>query len=293
MKWPLMTSEELHAFGIDAILPYLEKEGVTIESVSKDIKINPQIVGKRWGSRAFIYVRTACYPSKGDLTPNEFDQLLAWADKHGATAFFAGVGIVCINYPDRSEVTTEEDMRLPIRHAGFRIAYPGLEVMNTSDRVRIGIDSDSDTSDFDITKFYERRGVTDALVTDYDAARVFAIAWNQLDFSALEPHLDDSVRYSSQQVLDELVGKDAVVEYIAGKMETIKAAAPQSQVYAESGKTISNPPRRPCVIMAQGARDNLVGLVLFEVRDGRIHRIDFCTVLPDPRSAYRSGEYPV
>src|SRR5262245_55046030 len=95
MEWPLMTDEELHEFGIDAILPHLEKEGVTIESVSKDLKINPQIVGKRWGGRAFIAVRTACYPNKGELTETEFEQLLALADKHGAVAFFASVGVVC------------------------------------------------------------------------------------------------------------------------------------------------------------------------------------------------------
>ena len=33
MKWPLMSTEEVHAFGLDAIRPYLEKEGVAIESV--------------------------------------------------------------------------------------------------------------------------------------------------------------------------------------------------------------------------------------------------------------------
>lgn len=145
MKWPLMTDEELHEFGIDAILPHLEKEGVTIESVSKDIKMNPQIVGKRRGSLAFIYVRTACYPNKGNLTPDEFGKLLAWADKHRATAFFASVGIACTNYPDKSEVTTDEGMRLPIRHGGFAIAYTGLVVMTTSDRVQLGLDDGSDT----------------------------------------------------------------------------------------------------------------------------------------------------
>lgn len=137
MNWPLMTNEDLHTFGIELILPYLEKEGVTIESVNPDIKSNPQIVGRRWGGLVFIAVRTACYPSKGELTSEEHLQILDYADKRGATAFFASVGIACVSYPDRSPVITDADMRLPIREAGFNVAYPGLVIMTTSDRVQV------------------------------------------------------------------------------------------------------------------------------------------------------------
>jgi hypothetical protein len=137
MKWPLMTTEELHRFGIELILPYLEKDGVTVESINPDIRSNPQIVGKRWGKLAFIAVRTACYPSKGELTPDDFRQILCFADNHGATAFFASVGIACAAYPDKSPVTTKADMRLPIRDAGFYVSYQGLVIMTTSDRVQV------------------------------------------------------------------------------------------------------------------------------------------------------------
>ena len=140
MKWPLMTKEEVHAFGIELILPYLEKEGVTIESVNPDIQRNPQIVGKRWDKPAFIVVRTACYPSKGELSSEEHRRILDWADKQGATAFFASVGIACVSYPDKSAITADEHMGLPIRSAGFHIAYPGLVIITTSDRVRLASD---------------------------------------------------------------------------------------------------------------------------------------------------------
>lgn len=68
MKWPPMTADELHAFGIEAILPHLEKEGITVHSVNPDLEANPQIVGERWGATTFIAVRTACCPDKGALT---------------------------------------------------------------------------------------------------------------------------------------------------------------------------------------------------------------------------------
>lgn len=137
MKWPLMTPEELHTFGIEAILPYLEKEEVTVEHANLDPTQNPQIVGKRWNAPAFIAVRTACYPRKGELTSEEFDRILAWADQHRATAFFASVGVACIAHPDKSEITDESEMGLPIRHGGFNIAYEGLVIMVTPDRVKL------------------------------------------------------------------------------------------------------------------------------------------------------------
>lgn len=137
MKWPLMSDEELHAFGIDIILPFLKKEGVTVETVNRDPKLTPQIIGQRWGSLAYIYVRTAMLPSMGSLTEAQFIHGLGWANSHRATAFFASVGLICTDFPDKSPVTNDADSRLPIRHGGFMANYKGLVVMMTSDRVRV------------------------------------------------------------------------------------------------------------------------------------------------------------
>lgn len=128
-KWPLMSAEEIHAFGLEAILPFLEKEGVAIESANRDPGINPQVVGQRRGSLAFIFVRTALYPNKGVLSEAQSMQCLGWAEKHRATAFFASVGLACTIYPNKSPVKSGADMRLPIRDAGFAVAYTGLVVM--------------------------------------------------------------------------------------------------------------------------------------------------------------------
>lgn len=135
MKWELMTEREIHEFGIQTIIPYLEKEGVTVEKVNPNPELNPQIIGQRWGKPTIIAVRTACYPNKGQLTMNEHMQLMHWADKHGAIPFFASVGIACASYPDKTPAI-ENDMSLPIRNGGFYIAYEGLVVVTTSDRVR-------------------------------------------------------------------------------------------------------------------------------------------------------------
>lgn len=132
-----MTQDELHAFGIDLIIPYIQNEGVNIESVNLDPKINPQIVGRRWNSLAHIVVRTSCFPKKGELTSDEFEHILDWADKKGAIAFFASVGIACVAYPDKSPVSNESEMGLPVRNAGFNVAYEGLLMLTRSNRVQV------------------------------------------------------------------------------------------------------------------------------------------------------------
>lgn len=138
MKWPLMSPAELHTFGIEVIFEHLqENEGVTVETVNDEIGRDPQIVGKRQGKPAFIFVRTALYPDKGAVSDQEFMRLLAWANKHNATAYFASVGLCCTNYPDRSAVTNEKEWSLPIKDAGFAIAYEGLIVMTTANKGRV------------------------------------------------------------------------------------------------------------------------------------------------------------
>jgi hypothetical protein len=48
----------------------------------------------------------------------------------------------------------------------------------------------------------------------------------------------------------------------------------------------------PCVVLAQGDKENLVALVLAEVEGDLISRLDMC-IVPTPQSAVRSGEYPL
>jgi hypothetical protein len=43
MAWPLMTQDELHFFGIELIIPCIQEEGVTIESVN----LNPKMIMRK------------------------------------------------------------------------------------------------------------------------------------------------------------------------------------------------------------------------------------------------------
>ena len=127
------------------------------------------------------------------------------------------------------------------------------------------------------------------------AATLLARAWNNLDVSILEPYIAEDIICWSQQVLTDMTGKKAVIEYLTDKMETIRNSS-NSKVFAELGETKPYPmapdPPEPCVILAQGDKNNIDALVLLKTESGKINSIALCSDAPHPSTALRSGEYP-
>lgn len=111
---------------------------------------------------------------------------------------------------------------------------------------------------------------------------------NTGDVGMMEPLLADDLRYASQWVFAEIESKAEYLEYIRPKLEAVKASG--RRAWAEIGHLDSEIPG-PCVLLAQGERDNLVALVLAKVEAGQIKRLDLCGA-PSPHSARRSREYP-
>ncbi len=126
-----MTMEEFHNFGIEIVFNQLKKEGYEIQSTNTEHGMNPQIVGKKGNQLAFVAVRTACYPGKGQLEESVHFQMIEHADKHGAIPYFASVGIA------NAGATTDEEMAVPVKGAGFHVAYEGMVIIARSDRVKI------------------------------------------------------------------------------------------------------------------------------------------------------------
>ena len=125
-------------------------------------------------------------------------------------------------------------------------------------------------------------------LTAEQALRAYAAMMNTLDTSHLEPLLADDFHYSSQWVFAEIESKGAYLEYIAPKLEAIRKSS--AAAWAEMGWLDREFPG-PCVIMAQGEKDNLLAVVLAKVEGGKIKRLDLCGA-PSPHSARRTGEYP-
>ena len=121
------------------------------------------------------------------------------------------------------------------------------------------------------------------------ALRAYASMMNALDSSKLEALLSDDFHYPSQMGLDQIQSKQEYLDYINPKLEVVRASG--TKVWAEMAILTHSFPG-PCVVLAQGDKENLVALVLAKVKGERIERIDMC-IVPTPQSAKRSGEYPL
>lgn len=120
----LMTAIDIHAFGIEIVYKQLEKDGWVIESAAVEANLNtePQLVARKDGELAFFVIRTDVYPKRGRFEQGQqaFDALVGHAAEHGASCYFASVGIA------NSNGTTEEEMSVPVKGVAFNIQFDGL-----------------------------------------------------------------------------------------------------------------------------------------------------------------------
>lgn len=131
-------------------------------------------------------------------------------------------------------------------------------------------------------------------LTEIIAATAYARAWNRLDPTEFIELLDSGARCASQWVFNELIGREAIEDYLVAKMRTVKALdvnSADSKVFAELGKTNKSFPGRDCVLLTQGHKDSVTAVVLFEVVGEKIKRYDLC--IPQLLDVTRSGVSPM
>lgn len=122
----LMIESDVHAFGVEIVYKQLIEAGWTVESadVYAEREKHPQIVASKDGEFAFFVVRTAMYPGRGRIEGEEvFRHLVQLAKDHGASCYFASVGIA------NSEGKTEEEMTVPVKGVAYHVAFDGLVKM--------------------------------------------------------------------------------------------------------------------------------------------------------------------
>src|SRR5215470_17349051 len=123
----LMTPADIHAFGVEIVFKQLEKDGWLIDAadILADIRSEPQIVAKKDGELAFFVVRTAVYPARGRFEEGQevFETLVRHAKAHGATCYFASVGIA------NSGGESEAEMSVPVRGVAYHVEFNGLVKM--------------------------------------------------------------------------------------------------------------------------------------------------------------------
>ena len=119
----LMLESDVHAFGVEIVYKQLIEAEWTIESadVYATRTEHPQIVAHKNGEFAFFVVRTAMYPGRGRIEGQEvFERLVRLAKDHGASCYFASVGIA------NSTGKTEEEMTVPVKGVAYNVAFDGL-----------------------------------------------------------------------------------------------------------------------------------------------------------------------
>ena len=118
-----MTEDDVHAFGVEIVYKQLQEAGWQIASadVLAERSLHPQIVASRDGETGYFVVRTAIHPGRGRIEGEDvFRHLVALARDHGASCYFASVGIA------NSEGTTEEEMAVPVKGVAYHVAFDGL-----------------------------------------------------------------------------------------------------------------------------------------------------------------------
>jgi hypothetical protein len=126
-------------------------------------------------------------------------------------------------------------------------------------------------------------------LTQVQALEAYASMMNALDSSKIEAILAEDFHYSSQWVLADITSKQEFLDYITPKLEAIRIGG--SEVWAEMGELTREIPG-PCVVMAQGSKDNLLSVVLAKVESGKLKSLSMCGA-PSPHDAIRSGRYPI
>lgn len=118
----------------------------------------------------------------------------------------------------------------------------------------------------------------------------YARMMNMLDPSQFEPLLEDDFCYASQNVFEEITSKSQFMAYTAGKLKTLGSMGGKVKLWAELGYLRREFPG-PCVVLAQGEKDDLIAVVLAKVENRKLLRLDLC-IAPSPWGAIRSGIYP-
>jgi len=132
--------------------------------------------------------------------------------------------------------------------------------------------------------------MNDTPLTEREAARLWALAYNTHDAAVLAPVLADDVRVTSQWVVNDMVGREAYLDYLAGKFTTFETAGSMVRVgIGEAPGSRAGATGRPCALIEQDG--NLLATVLFDVIGGRLSHVSLSSN-PSPVDCLLLGDYP-
>lgn len=124
MSAELMTEQEIHEFGLQVLIQYLEGKGYDIEFAQPDKNSLPHIIAKSGEQLTFIIAATDMYPNKGKIDDSEKAAVLEHAKNFDAQSACAYLGLVNAEGVEKNDKVL---MSKAYKDARFMTDFGGLE----------------------------------------------------------------------------------------------------------------------------------------------------------------------
>lgn len=194
-KYDLMTSSELHEFGLQlAVENVLKPKQFDILEVQPKLFVYPHVVAQVDNELFFFAITTAIAPNYGTLENGMRDELIRHAKRFCANPVFFGISLTPID---------EEQRRLSIavRHAGFNMSYGDpvfLDGSEDEDIPAVGTEAYRRYCLNAIRRLYVRR-----------------------DTAVLEPLIAGRCEMHSSWVQTPMSGKEEIIDYFRNKARSL------------------------------------------------------------------------
>lgn len=124
MTRELMTKEEIHVFGLQVLIQYLENKGYEIEFAQPDQNNIPHIIAKSGDQLTFILAATDIYPNKGKISDEDKAAVLEHAKNFNAQSACAYLGLANAEGVEKGD---KELTGRAYKDARFMTDFSGLE----------------------------------------------------------------------------------------------------------------------------------------------------------------------
>ena len=130
MKQRLLTEQEIHELGLQALVPWLEQHNFKIDYMQTDKNVVPHIFALSGKILTVIVAATAMYPDKGVVPEGDKAYALRVAGDLHALCATASIGLVNV---DGLPAADKKLMGTPLRDGHYKADFGGLEYIQFLD----------------------------------------------------------------------------------------------------------------------------------------------------------------
>lgn len=94
MEREIMSKQDLHTFGLEVLVGWLEKNGYQVEFVNPVVDMLPSVFANRFDGLTVIAAQTTMYPERPQFNENDKPALMEVCKELNAKLAFAGIGLV-------------------------------------------------------------------------------------------------------------------------------------------------------------------------------------------------------